>query len=127
MIFPNNVSPFRADESVHGRENRSGYSGFRADETVKKKPKSPPAHVMQKRLGRVVEIWVGRSPLTYKALSEKLGMPRQALPQVIRGERKLDFIEALKLIEELELQPRDYVFLLQDLRRMKEEEETFYG
>ena len=85
---------------------------------------------MQKRLGRVVEIWVGRSPLSYKALGEKLGMPRQALPQVIRGQRKLDFIEALKLIEELELQPRDYVFLLRELRRMKdtiEEEEAYYG
>ncbi len=120
MIFPNRVSLFRADQTVFSRSNRS-------DEPIRKAPKTPPAHVMQKRLGRVVEIWVGRSPLSFKALGEKLGMPRQALPQVIRGERKLDFIEALKLIEELGLQPRDYVFLLRDLRRIKEQVEEEEG
>jgi hypothetical protein len=122
MISPNRVPLFHANKSVFSRGNRS-------DETTRKTPKTPPAHVMQRRLGQVIEIWVGRSPLTYKALGEKLGMPRQALPQVIRGQRKLDFIEALKLIEELELHPRDYVFLLRELRRMKDtvEEDTFYG
>jgi hypothetical protein len=112
MISQDKSRHFMPDETVYSPNMRLG--------RPTKKPVTQ--RVLQKRLGRLIGMWVEDSDLTYLEIAENISIPRQALPQVFRAERKLDFIEGLLLLEMIGVPGGQIGSLLDILRAMRDEE-----
>jgi len=107
------------DKSRYFTPDQTVYSPYPSNIKLGRPINKPtPQRVLQKRLGRLVAMWVEDSDLTYLNIAERISIPRQALPQLFRAERKLDFIEGLLLFEMIGVPPDQIGNLLSILRTM---------
>lgn len=66
------------------------------------------------RVAAILSKLVSESGLSYRSLGEKIGLNKDAVQALLQGQRKLGFVEWLRICKVLEIGPQEFLSNLEN-------------